>query len=434
MKHGAADYLLKDRLTRLGPAVRQALHEKHMRDAKQRAETALRDSEARFRAIAAATPIPMVILQASDSTILYANAQFGVTFGLSVAQATGRQMVDYLDNAAAYHTCVEALADDGLLQQEICLRRSDGSSFWAVVSLQRLRFDGRPALICGFYDMTIRKQTEAALARQARALAHTNMELEQFLYIASHDLQEPLRKITSFVQLLAQRYEEKLDADARTFIAYAVEGAQRMRQMLHGLLAYSRLTTRGTAFAPTDCEQVLGEALSRLHTALRESGAEVTHDALPVVKGEAAPLVEVFQHLLDNALKFRGQRPPRVHVGVQRTDDAWVFSVCDNGIGIAPQYAERIFVVFKRLHSQAAYPGAGIGLALCKKIIERHSGRIWVESQLDQGATFFFTLPYAAADYQNCPGRQVDTPCAAEKHQSPAACRRHNSGNSTPAA
>lgn len=236
------------------------------------------------------------------------------------------------------------------------------------------------------------ERSNESLQQRAAELAEVNAQLEQFVYAASHDLQEPLRMISSYLQLLERRYRDKLDSDAQEFIAYAVDGATRMKRMINDLLAYSRVVTRGHSFEPVDCEYLLAQVLSNLEIAIKENEAQITHTPLPTVMGDSTQLMEVFQNLIGNAIKFHADQQPHVHITAERTEDKWLFSVRDNGIGIAPEYIERIFAIFSRLHSQARYPGSGIGLAICKKVVERHGGQIWAESQPEEGTTFFFTI------------------------------------------
>jgi len=230
-------------------------------------------------------------------------------------------------------------------------------------------------------------------AKLAANLARSNKELEQFAYVASHDLQEPLRMITAYTTLLAKRYQGKLDKDADEFIAYAADGAKRMQGLIQDLLTYSRVGTKGKEFALTDCESVLQTILTGLKAAIDESGAVVTHDPLPTVMADAGQIGQLLQNLIGNGVKYRNSMAPQIHVSCRRNGSEWIFSVRDNGIGIDPKYGEKIFVIFQRLHTQQEYEGTGIGLAVCKKIVERHKGRIWVESRLGQGATFYFTIP-----------------------------------------
>lgn len=228
--------------------------------------------------------------------------------------------------------------------------------------------------------------------RHARALEERNAELEQFAYVASHDLQEPLRIVISYVQLLARRYDGQFDEDAEIFMKYIVDGAMRMKALINGLLDYSRLGRSGQPFSLTDCDVVLSQVLANLQVAIQEKGATIHHDPLPTVMGDALQLSQLWQNLLSNALKFGGERP-EVWIGARRQEREWLFWVRDQGIGLDVQYAERIFAIFQRLHTIEEYPGTGIGLAICKKIVERHNGRLWVESQPGAGATFFFTIP-----------------------------------------
>jgi signal transduction histidine kinase len=241
-------------------------------------------------------------------------------------------------------------------------------------------------------EISNRERAEDELKQQAIELARSNAELEQYAYVASHDLQEPLRMITSFTQLLEKRYKGRLDNDADEFIGYIIDGATRMQRMINGILAYSRAGLSVKPFELTDCEAVINQVLDNLKIAIKESGAMVTHDLLPSVMADSSQMITLFQNMLSNAIKFRIETP-RIHVSAKQKRDEWIFSVQDNGIGISPEFMDRIFVLFYRLHSRDAYPGSGIGLATCKKIVERHGGRIWVESKLGKGSTFYFTIP-----------------------------------------
>jgi signal transduction histidine kinase len=244
-------------------------------------------------------------------------------------------------------------------------------------------------------ELAMRRDAEERLRQYALELERSNQELQQFANVASHDLQEPLRMVTSFVQLLADTHHDKLGDGADEFIVYALEGATRMKQLISDLLAYSRVRTHPAALMNTDCEAVLGGALADLAVAIQEKNAIVTHDPLPTVIAVPSQMGQVMQNLLANALKFSGAARPTVHVSAHRSDGEWVFSVRDDGIGISPEYHEKVFVIFQRLHLREEYPGTGLGLAICKKIVQGHGGRIWVDSQEGQGSTFFFTIPDA---------------------------------------
>jgi signal transduction histidine kinase len=236
--------------------------------------------------------------------------------------------------------------------------------------------------------------SEDHLQKKVNELNRSNQELQQFAYVASHDLQEPLRMVASYTQLLAQRYKGRLDSDADEFIAYAVDGSNRMQGLIQDLLVYSRAGANGKALREISSEKALKEALTNLRAAIEESGAVVTHDSLPAITTDDTQLTQIFQNLVGNAIKYRSAEVPRIHVSAAKNaGNEWIFSVRDNGLGIAPQYFDRIFIIFQRLHGRTEFKGTGIGLSICKKIVERLGGRIWVESQPEKGSTFYFALP-----------------------------------------
>jgi light-regulated signal transduction histidine kinase (bacteriophytochrome) len=249
-------------------------------------------------------------------------------------------------------------------------------------------------------EIVERKRTEAVLARRSQELARSNAELEQLAYIASHDLQEPLRMVASYLQLIERRYQDRLDADGHEFIGYAVNGAHRMQALIDDLLTYSRIGTRGKPMQPTDCAKVVETALQSLRIVIAETDARITCSGLPTVTGDEIQLTQLFQNLIANAIKFRRNCRPEINILAQSDEGFWRISVQDNGIGIDPAYFNRIFDMFQRLHGSSAYPGNGIGLAICRKIVERHGGRIWIESVPGTGSTFVFTLPHNAGDAQ----------------------------------
>lgn len=253
---------------------------------------------------------------------------------------------------------------------------------------------GRPLRMIGTNrDVTDQRRAEDELRKTVDELARSNSELERFAYVASHDLQEPLRAVTGCLQLLQKTYGEKLGADADELIRHAVEGAARMRTLIGDLLAFSRVGTGGKPFEPTDCDDALDLAIANLEVTLRENRAIITRDPLPNISADPTQLPQLFQNLIGNAVKFHSEEQPRIHIGAEWQDGDWLFSVRDNGIGIEAQYRERIFVIFQRLHTRAEYSGTGVGLAICRRIVERHGGQIWVESEPGKGTTFFFTLP-----------------------------------------
>jgi PAS domain S-box-containing protein len=288
----------------------------------------------------------------------------------------------------------DAIIAKGFANEEISFKTLKGRSIWCrITAVRKTDTNGQVYFDNTIEDISERKQVEEALNKTLADLERSNMDLEQFAYVASHDLQEPLRMVSSFTQLLGQRYKGKLDKDADEFIGYAVEGAVNMQRLINDLLSYSRLGTRGKPPSPIPADSALDRALENLKLVLEESQVEVKREPLPTVTVDDVQLIQVFQNLIANAIKFRGDESPRSNVSCEARGSEWVFSVRDNGIGIDPQYLERIFIIFQRLHKRGKYPGTGIGLAMCKKIIVRHGGRIWVESEPGKGSTFYFSLP-----------------------------------------
>ncbi|MTI84438.1 MAG: GHKL domain-containing protein [Firmicutes bacterium] len=241
-------------------------------------------------------------------------------------------------------------------------------------------------------DITQYKQSEAKLKKMIDELSYSNRELEQFAYVASHDLQEPLRMVASFAQLLSKRYSGQLDSDADEFIDYIVDGATRMQSLINALLEFSRVGTRGKEFAPTDMQAVVEEVIKNLKISVQETKAQITYGELPKIMADTSQLIQLFQNLVANAIKFHGDAPPKIHIEAYCQDKQWVISICDNGIGIEEEHLDRVFQIFQRLHKRDQYDGTGIGLAICKKIVERHGGQIWVDSAPKIGSTFYFSI------------------------------------------
>ncbi|MBN1918638.1 MAG: PAS domain S-box protein [Verrucomicrobia bacterium] len=362
------------------------------------AEEALRISEETYRSIFNAATDAIFIHEVETGRILDVNAKMLEMFACGREEAVTLNVGDLsqgeppYDQAAAARWVRRAAEEGPQLFEWLC-RRRDGTLFWSEVTLKRAEIGGEDRVLAVVRDISERKRVEEALQQQAAELARSNAELEQFAYVASHDLQEPLRKITSYLQLLEERYRGRLDAGADEFIGFAVDGSQRMKKLISDLLEYSRVGTRGRPFEATDAGVLLERVLADLQMAIDENRAEVTSDSLPTVLADGVQLGQVFQNLISNALKFRRDESPCIHISAQPKDGEWVFSVRDNGLGLDPAFKERIFAMFQRLHGRGKYPGTGIGLALCKKIVERHGGRIWIESEPGRGTTFYFTLP-----------------------------------------
>ncbi len=373
--------------------------------ARQQAEQELLESELRQRAIfESALDCIMVIDDAG--TILEFNRAAEKLFGCGRKAAVGKDLAElfvppasrprYQDNLARYSGTGEFGSLVGQ-RSELIMMRKDGERFLAEWVMQPFPLQDKSAFAVFLHDITKRKRAEKKLQQYADELKRSNQDLSEFAYAASHDLQEPLRMVKSYCQLLQRRYQGQLDDTANEFIGYAVDGVNRMQVLIEGLLSYSRVGTRGKPFEPTDCSVVLRDVLANLEIAIQESGATVVCDALPTIAADRTQMLQLFQNLIGNAIKFRSNEPPQVRVRGVRKGREWVFSVRDNGIGIDPQHLEKIFVIFQRLHTREEYAGHGIGLSLCKRIVERHGGRIWAESQPGQGSVFKFTLPVAPA-------------------------------------
>jgi PAS domain S-box-containing protein len=358
-----------------------------------------RRTEARFRTLLESAPDAMVIVD-PEGKIQLCNLQTVKLFGYSAMELVG-QSVDILlpESLRVGHEGHRAQFLANPTQREmgvgldLMARRKDGSLFPVEIALSPLEGPNGSSVTAAIRDITERKTAAVRLAEKIDELRHTNDALQQFVHIASHDLQEPLRMVTSYTQLLAKRYKGRLDSDADEFIGFAVDGTQRMKRLIEDLLAYSRSGSSGIARVPIPSEEALREAIGNLYEAIKETGAIVTHDPLPPVLFIYSQLVQIFQNLIGNAIKYRGERTPQIHVSFTRLDSECRFSVADNGIGIAPEYFERIFLIFQRLHGLDKYEGTGIGLAICQRIVHQQGGRIWVESVPDQGSTFHFTVP-----------------------------------------
>ena len=368
-------------------------------DITQQLETQLRlrESEARFRQTfeLAASGIGHV----RDGRFVRVNRSLCEIFGYAEGELLGRHVKELSHpedrdvSDAPRERIRRGEAESARFEKRYL--RADGAVIWCEVAVALVRdVYGVPQYEVAIFDeVTDRKKAEARLREAHEELKRSNAELEQFAYVASHDLQEPLRMVASYAQLLGRRYEAKLDGDAREFMAYIVDGASRMKQLIEDLLAYSRVGTKGAEFKRVNAEDALKRALFNLRVAIEEAGAVVTNDPLPTLSGDEVQLGQLLQNLMSNALKFRSDSVPRIHIGVTESAKEYAFEVRDNGIGIEPQYYERIFMVFQRLHNKGEYPGTGIGLAICKKVVERHCGRIWVESRPGAGSSFYFTLP-----------------------------------------
>ncbi len=359
----------------------------------------LRDSrevQARYRTLVEESLVGVYFIQ--DDKFVYVNPRMTEIFGYSQSEIIGKAVPDLVvqeDREMVSQRLQERVS--GKVQSAhyvfhgLC---KDGRIISAEVAGARTTYGGRPAIIGSLQDVTQRVAMEEAMQRLANELALSNQDLEQFAFVASHDLQEPLRMVSSHLDLIRMHLQGKLDAETAESMGYAVDGAARMQAMIHDLLAFSRAGRKDKGFVRTDLQHVVSEALHNLQVCIEETGAVIEIGSLPTLQAEPGQMMQLFQNLLNNAIKYRRKEvPPRVEVGSRREDGAWLFWVKDNGIGIPQQDLHRIFMIFQRLHTHREYPGTGIGLAICKRIVEFHHGRIWAESNMGEGSTFFFTLP-----------------------------------------
>jgi PAS domain S-box-containing protein len=359
-----------------------------------------KESEARYRGLLEAAPDAMVVVNVAGEIVLL-NVRAENEFGYSRDELIGQKVKNIIPEGFAERIIADGTrsAAEALAQQigngiELSGRRKDGSEFPIEIMLSPLESAEGILVTAAIRDISVRKQSEEHLVKTVAELKRSNDELQQFAYVSSHDLQEPLRMVSSYTQLLAKRYKGRLDSDADEFITFAVDGCNRMQGLIQDLLAYSRAGTNGKALLEVSTEDALQKALTNLRIAIENGHAVITHDPLPVLTTDETQLTQVFQNLVGNAIKYHAAEAPRVHVSATRdSGNEWTFSVRDNGLGIDPQYFERIFIIFQRLHGRDEFEGTGIGLAICKKILERLGGRIWVESQPGKGSTFYFSLP-----------------------------------------
>lgn len=347
------------------------------------------------RGLIEATLDPLVTIS-KDGKITDVNHATEIVTGIPREQLIGTDFANYVTEPKLAKKGFEKVLEKGFIEDyELVIQ--DGSGNKRNVLYNATLYKDAVGHVAGIFaaarDITKRKLIEEEAEKYAADLERSNQELQQFAYIASHDLQEPLRVITSYLQLIARRYKDKLDQDANEFIDFAVDGADRLQRMINDLLSYSRVGTKGNPFTKTDSNTVMKQALENLAIVIEENHAVITYDNLPTLIVDEEQLVTVFQNLLSNAIKFcKPSQPPKIHIFAEEKDSEWLFGVRDNGIGIDLQYKDKLFVIFKRLVGKE-YSGSGMGLAICKRIVERHGGRIWVESELEKGSTFYFTIP-----------------------------------------
>lgn len=356
-------------------------------------KTELEKSGELFKVLFYRSSIGIYIVQGGHFRLV--NHQFAEIAGYNEDELVGinpMKLVHAEDRNAVRENAVKMLKGELSSAYEFRMVTKSAKIKWVMETVTPIFYQGERATLGNLTDITDRKQAEQELKHVTAEMQRSNTELGQFAYVISHDLQEPLRMVSSYTQLLAKRYQSKLDADADEFITYAVDGAKRMQALLGDLLEYSRVGTRGKPFSLIDSEDIIKQAMANLKIAIEESGALVSYDTLLAVMADEGQLVQLFQNLIANAIKFRGQEPPRIHISAKRRRKVIIFSVRDNGIGIDSQHSKGIFEIFRRLHTREEYPGTGMGLSICKKIVERHGGHIWVQSRSGEGSTFYLTI------------------------------------------
>jgi PAS domain S-box-containing protein len=362
---------------------------------RKKAEEALRLSNIYNRSLIETSLDPHVTI-GPDGKITDVNRATELVTGYSRNELIGTDFSGYFTEPEKAREGYKQVFREGLVldyELEIHHRDGDVTPVLYNASIYRNESGEVIGIFAAARDITERKKAERLLNSKLEELARSNAELEQFAYISSHDLQEPLRMIASYLQLLQRKYQGRLDEKADKYIYFAVDGASRMQNLINDLLEFSRVTTKAREFEPTDCKSLLDQVVSDLEVSIKENEARISYGTLPVVMADSMQLAQVFQNLISNAIKFRSEKVPEIKISAEKKEDEWLFSIQDNGIGIDPRFSERIFEVFKRLHKKEEYPGTGIGLSICKKIVERHGGNICVESESGKGSIFYFNLP-----------------------------------------
>lgn len=358
-------------------------------------------AEERFRRVVEASPSGMIMTDAAGKIVLV-NSEAERLLGYGREEIIGKPIEmlvpsrihgEHVRFRSAFHKRPEARSMGS--GRDLRIVRKDGTELPVEIGLNPIHTPQGTMVLSAIIDISERDKAMQRLAEQHEELQRSNADLEQFAYVASHDLQEPLRMVATYTELLAERYQGQLDARADKYIQYAVDGAKRMQQLVKELLAYSRVSSQANAPTLVETGAVVKNVLGGLEVAIEESRADIVCEDLPAVRGDPSQIGQVFQNLIGNALKFRAARPLHIHIGAEKSNGKCVFRVADNGIGIDKQYSDRVFQMFQRLHERGRYEGNGIGLAIAKKIVERHGGRIWFESEAENGTTFFFTMPSA---------------------------------------